>query len=181
MSTGTGTGAGLDGPPLEIRTERLLLPVWSPGEAADIAAGRRRPQWHADYPPPDDRDAAVLYVPHSAWSPRHVVRGTTVLGSIGCFGAPVPADDGVPEVEVGFGLVPEARGWGFASEALAGLVTTLDTVGVRVRASVDPDNRASLRVLARCGFTGLRGSDEDGRLVMVRPLPALPARPVVDS
>jgi [ribosomal protein S5]-alanine N-acetyltransferase len=26
-------------------------------------------------------------------------------------------------------------------------------------------------VLAKCGFTGLRGADEDGRLVMVRPLP----------
>ena len=37
--------------------------------------------------------------------------------------------------------------------------------------AAEPDNRASLRVLARCGFTGLRGSDEDGRLVMVRPLP----------
>jgi ribosomal-protein-alanine N-acetyltransferase len=26
-------------------------------------------------------------------------------------------------------------------------------------------------VLARCGFTELRGADEDGQLVMVRPLP----------
>lgn len=157
--------------PLEVRTERLLLVVWSPGEAADIAAGRRCPEWHPDYPRPDDRDAATLYEPHSPWSPRHVVRGRTVLGSIGCFGAPTAADDGVPEVEVGFGLVPEARGWGFASEALAGLVAALEAVGVRVRAAAEPDNRASLRVLARCGFTGLRGSDEDGRLVMVRPLP----------
>lgn len=178
------SGPAAPAPPLEIRTERLLLPVWSPGEAADIAAGRRRPEWHADYPQADDRDAATLYEPHSAWSPRHVVRGTTVLGSIGCFGAPVPADDEVPEVEVGFGLVPEARGWGFASEALAGLVAALDDVGVRVRAAVRPDHRASLRVLARCGFTGLRGSDEDGRLVMVRPLPVLPllsGQPVGDS
>ncbi|MEN8706232.1 MAG: GNAT family N-acetyltransferase [Nocardioides marinisabuli] len=170
--------SGPAAPPLEIRTERLLLPVWSPGEAADIAAGRRRPEWHADYPQADDRDAATLYVPHSAWSPRHVVRGTTVLGSIGCFGPPAPAADDVPEVEVGFGLVAQARGWGFASEALAGLVAALDGVGVRVRAAVRPDNRASLRVLARCGFTGLRGSDEDGRLVMVRPLPVPPGLPV---
>jgi RimJ/RimL family protein N-acetyltransferase len=36
---------------------------------------------------------------------------------------------------------------------------------------VRPENRASLRVLAKCGFTQLRGSTEDGELVMVRPLP----------
>ena len=159
------------GVPLEIRTERLVLPVWSADEAADVAAGRRRPHWHPDYPRADDRDAATLFVPGSPWSARHVVRGSTVLGSIGFFGAPEPADDGTPEVEVGFGLVAEARGWGFATEALAGVVAAADAAGVRVRAAVEPDNRASLRVLARCGFTGLRGSDEDGRLVMVRPLP----------
>ena len=33
-----------------------------------------------------------------------------------------------------------------------------------------PDNTASLRVLAKCGFTELRGSNEDGELVMARPL-----------
>ena len=47
-----------------------------------------------------------------------------------------------------------------------------DRAGVRVRASVAPDNRASIRVLAKCGFTGLHGANEDGELVMVRPLPA---------
>jgi len=38
-----------------------------------------------------------------------------------------------------------------------------------VRASVEPTNDASIRVLAKCGFTQLRGSNEDGELVMVRP------------
>jgi [ribosomal protein S5]-alanine N-acetyltransferase len=40
-----------------------------------------------------------------------------------------------------------------------------------VRASVEPANTASVRVLAKCGFTQLRGADEDGNLVMARPLP----------
>ena len=35
-----------------------------------------------------------------------------------------------------------------------------------------PDNAASIRVLAKCGFTELRGANEDGELVMARPLPA---------
>ena len=30
---------------------------------------------------------------------------------------------------------------------------------------------SSLRVLAKSGFTSLRGADEEGRLVMARPLP----------
>ena len=161
-------------PPV-VTTERLMLPVWTPEEAADIRAGRRRPGWHPDYPRRDDRDAATLYRPGDPWAPRHIVRGTTALGSIGFFGPPEPAADGVPEAEVGYGLVEEARGWGFATEALRGLLAETDRAGVRVRASVEPANKASVRVLAKCGFTELRGATEDGELVMARPLPA--ARP----
>ena len=158
--------------PQVVATERLRLPLWTPDEAEDISAGRHRDGWHRDFPRQDDRDAATLYQPGDPWAPRSIVRGVTVLGSIGFFGAPEPAADGVPETEVGYGLVEEARGWGFATEALRGLLVETDRVGVRVRASVSPDNRASIRVLAKCGFTELRGSNEDGELVMARPLPA---------
>jgi RimJ/RimL family protein N-acetyltransferase len=77
----------------------------------------------------------------------------------------------VPETEVGYGLVESARGSGLVTEALVALLAEADGAGVRVRASVAPENKASIRVLAKCGFTGLRGADEDGNLVMVRPLP----------
>ena len=157
--------------PAVVRTGRLLLPLWRPQDVASIRSGERRPEWHADFPREDDRDAATLWHDGDPWGPRSVVRGRTVLGSIGFFGPPDPAADGVPETEVGYGLVEEARGWGFATEALQGLVAAVDTLGVRLRASPDPTNKASLRVLAKCGFTQLRGSDEDGHLVMVRPLP----------
>ncbi len=157
--------------PAVVTTERLALPVWTAEEAADIRGGRRRPTWHPDYPRPDDRDAATMWRPGDSWAPRHIVRGRTVLGSIGFFGPPQDVD-GTPEVEVGYGLVAEARGYGFATEALRALLVETDAAGVRVRASTQPDNRASVRVLAKCGFTDLRGSDEDGGLVMARPLPA---------
>lgn len=160
-----------DGPAAVVTTERLTLPLWSAGEAADIRAGRGRPGWHRDYPRPDDRDAASLWREGDAWGPRHVVRGETVLGSVGFYGPPTPADDGVPEVEVGIGLVAEARGWGFGAEALRGVLAAADAAGARVRAATDPGNAASLRMLAACGFTELRGSDEEGHLVMARPLP----------
>jgi RimJ/RimL family protein N-acetyltransferase len=158
--------------PEEIRSERLRLPLWAPGEAEDIRLGRHRDGWHRDYPRQDDRDAATMYRGGDPWGPRHIVRGTTALGSIGFFGPPQEAADGVPEVEVGYGLVDEAQGWGFATEALTALLIETDRAGVRVRASVAPENAASIRVLAKCGFTDLRGSDEDGHLVMARPLPA---------
>ncbi|GGO73441.1 GNAT family N-acetyltransferase [Nocardioides deserti] len=154
--------------PAVIASERLRLPLWTAEDVADIRAGRRRPGWHPDFPRRDDADAATLWVESDTWGPRSIVRGTTVLGSIGFFGPP----DGDPlEAQVGYGLVPEARGWGFATEALRAVLTATDGVGVAVRAAVAPDNRASIRVLAKAGFTGLRGSDEDGNLVMARPLP----------
>jgi RimJ/RimL family protein N-acetyltransferase len=154
-----------------ITSERLRLPLWTPEEAADILSGRHHEDWHRDYPRQDDRDAATMYRPGDPWAPRHIIRGTTALGSIGFFGPPEEAADGVPEVEVGYGLVDEAHGWGFATEALAAVLVETDRVGVRVRASVAPENKASIRVLAKCGFTELRGSNEDGHLVMARPLP----------
>ena len=160
--------------PAEVTTLRLRLPLVTADERADMLAGRRRPQWHADYPREDDRDA-VSMIPATGpepWGPRHIVRAFDglVVGSIGFFGPPVAVAE-VAEVEVGYGLVEEARGHGAATEALRGMLAEADRLGVRVRAGVRPDNTRSVRVLAKCGFTGLRGTDEDGALVMVRPVP----------
>ena len=154
--------------PARIETERLRLIPVTPKNAADMRAGRRQERWHRDYPRPDDVDAASLVRPgdQSHWGPRHVVLGFEAVGSIGCFAA--PDDDG--EAEVGFGLVPDVRGRGVATEALRGLLAATDAAGARLRASVDPANTASPRVLARCGFSELRGSNAAGELVMVRPL-----------
>lgn len=157
--------------PVVVTTERLRLPLWTSDDVAAIRGGRRRDGWHPDYPRRDDVDAAGLWHDGDPWGPRHIVRGVTALGSIGFFGPPEPATDGIPETEVGYGLVAEAHGYGFATEALAALLAATDADGVRIRASVEPANAASIRVLAKCGFTQLRGANEDGELVMARPLP----------
>lgn len=158
--------------PTGITTERLTLPLWDAATAQLVRTGGRRPDWHRDFPREDDRDAASMWQEGDPWGPRSIVRGVTTLGSIGFFGPPEPASDGVPEAEVGYGLVAEARGWGFATEALRAVLQHTDAAGVRVRASVAPENAASLRVLAKCGFTQLRGPNDDGELVLARPLPA---------
>lgn len=145
-----------------VATERLTLPLWTAHDVELIRGGGRLAHWHDDFPRTDDVDAASLWHPDDPWGPRSIVRGVTVLGSIGFFG---PPDDVVGEVEVGYGLVSQAWGWGFATEALLGLLAHVDAP---VRATIDPDNARSLRVVAKCGFTQLRGTTDDG-LVMVRP------------
>jgi RimJ/RimL family protein N-acetyltransferase len=160
--------------PQSVATERLTLDLCTPHEAALMLAGGRDPRWHPDYPRQDDRDAASMVRGHDPWGPRHITRtfDGLVFGSIGFFGppAPGPSSDGVPEVEIGYGLVSDARGRGVATEAVRALLALTDALGVRVRASVAPGNSASIRVLAKCGFTELRGGNEDGELVMARPL-----------
>ncbi|MGZ4476845.1 MAG: GNAT family N-acetyltransferase [Nocardioides sp.] len=152
-----------------LRTERLVLPLWTAADVAAIRLGRRTPddgalgEWHPEFPRRDDQDASTLWHEGDPYGPRSIVRGVTVLGSIGFFGPP----DEAGELEVGYGLVRDAWGWGFATESLRAM---LDAIGpeVTVRASIEPENKASLRVAAKCGFTQLRGATPDGELVMVR-------------
>ena len=153
-----------------VDTERLRLPLWTAEDIARLRSGDRAGDWHADFPRDDDRDAASMWHDGDPWGPRSIVLDGVVVGSIGFFGPPPPAADGVPEAEVGYGLVEGARGAGVATEALTAALDAADAAGVRVRASVLPDNAPSIRVLAKCGFTELRGSNEDGELVMARPL-----------
>jgi len=158
--------------PVGVATPRLTLALWDAPTVTAIRAGDRLPGWHPDFPRDDDRAAAALWRDGDPWGPRSIVsrRQGLVIGSIGFFGPPEPAADGVPEVEVGYGLVPAARGHGLATEALGALMERADAAGVRVRAAIAPDNAASLRVAAKAGFTEVRGSTEDGELVLVRPV-----------
>lgn len=158
--------------PAGIETPRLTLVLWDVSTVALLEAGDRRPDWHPDFPREDDLAAAALWRDGDPWGPRSIVslKQRLVIGSIGFFGPPEPATDGVPEAEVGYGLVPPARGHGLATEALGALLARADAAGVRVRASIAPTNTASLRVAAKAGFTGIRGANEDGEMVLVRPL-----------
>ena len=156
--------------PERLESERLRLILLTAADVADMRAGRRQDRWHPDYPRRDDVDATALFRDGDTWGPRHIVHQAQAVGSIGFFGPPSDAEDGVCETEVGYGLVEQARGMGLATEALALLCAAVDPLGVRLRASVDPRNAASLRVVATCGFTQVRGSNEDGELVLVRPV-----------
>ncbi|MEV4999902.1 GNAT family N-acetyltransferase [Nocardioides sp. LML1-1-1.1] len=153
-----------------VGTARLDLVLWDEATVTAIRGEARRPEWHPDFPREDDRGAATLWRDGDPWGPRSIVHEGLVVGSIGFFGPPEAAADGTPEVEVGYGLVASARGHGLATEALGALLQRADAARVRVRASIAPDNAASLRVAAKAGFTGVRGTTEDGEMVLVRPV-----------
>jgi RimJ/RimL family protein N-acetyltransferase len=79
------------------------------------------------------------------------------IGGIGFFGPPV---DGV--VEVGYGLVPDARGSGYAAEALLAILAIAAANGVHcVVARSELDNVPSYRTLITAGFEQVH---EDGEL-----------------
>ncbi len=91
------------------------------------------------------------------WLGWYMIRRTTdhegalLVGSAGYFGP--PAADGI--VEIGYSVVEEARGKGYAAEAAGALTQrALAWPGVtQVVAEAKADNYASHKVLLRCGFT----------------------------
>lgn len=66
-------------------------------------------------------------------------------------------------VEIGYGVLEEQQGRGYATEAVAAAVEwALAQPGVtRVEAETDPNNKASKRVLEKCGFksSGIMGEE----------------------
>ena len=66
-------------------------------------------------------------------------------------------------VEIGYGILEEHQGQGYATEAVgAAVIWALSQPDVtRVEAETEPDNRASQRVLEKCGFlpTGTVGEE----------------------
>ena len=66
--------------------------------------------------------------------------------------------------EIGYGILEEHRGRGYASEAVDAAVNwALQQHGVtRMEAETEPDNRASQRVLEKCGFLPTGTAGEEG-------------------
>ena len=120
----------------------------------------------ADWPQPDLLDILPMQAAAGPGGERFGVwvmierRSTTVVGDLGFMGPP-GEDRGV---EIGYCVVPDRRGRGYASEAVAALVGwALAQPGVAsVAARCDVVNVPSIRVLERAGF--LRSSESDGQI-----------------
>lgn len=117
-----------------------------------------------DWPNEDFRGMLASMVPE--WEARGAADGWTwlvltpqprrIVGEIGAKGAP----DANRTVEVGYGLVAEARGKGLMSAAMRAFLTICRERGVRrVLAETLADNVASHNVLLRAGFVETEPKD----------------------
>lgn len=138
-----------------VQTSRLTLESLTSEQWVAVAEGRMV-DGAPDYPTEGDLVAAALVAagdwPAGDWGPLQVRRISDglVIGGVGCKGEP----DADGRVEIGYGLVPSARGHGYATEALDGLLVWLRDGGVHeVVAECDENNLASMAVLRRCHFT----------------------------
>jgi len=140
-------------------TPRLRLRAIDEAEATRILDREPSEQdrWADGYPFEGDLAAMSSFLRASAqhgeqgpFGPYQIVRKSdgSAVGGMGFKGPPV---DGT--VEIGYGLIPGARGRGYAAEALVALLAIAGDQGVsRVRADTTNDNIASQRTLQRTGF-----------------------------
>ncbi|GAA1792546.1 hypothetical protein GCM10009682_13060 [Luedemannella flava] len=138
-----------------ISTDRLDLSPFTVATATATVSGERGDlPWADGFPREDDQDAARMWVraPHDVFGSWFIAERVTgeIVGTIGFYGPP----DADGELMVGYGLVPQARGRGYATEALRALVAHgLAQPGVtRIAADPDLDNVASHNVLHKAGF-----------------------------
>ena len=180
-------------PEAVIESERLELPLLSLEQLDGLAAGESGPtadalnasisdEWargvrriasiRAQQVRQQPFDAPWLLRPILLRSPHGPRRA---IGSLNFHAGP----DESGMVEIGYGLVPDARGQGYAIEAVRAAFDWATRVhGIRrVRASVSPDNERSLNLIRKLGFqqTGDQWDEEDGlELVFELELPAEP-------
>jgi RimJ/RimL family protein N-acetyltransferase len=145
---------------LVLPTERLTLQGVTPASAAELAAGGDGDfEWVEDGPFEGTREAAGMTIKAYEAGVHRPEFGLFVLvrrddgraiGGMGFHGA--PDEDG--RAEVGYDLAESARGRGYATEALRALSDwALARDDVRsLCATIEPDNAASQRVVARAGF-----------------------------
>lgn len=134
-----------------IPTERLDLVLQTPDEVL---------AWVASLAPADRAEVSPDWIarvrstaPGDPWALSFAAVERASGSDVGTCSFKGPPDaDGV--VEVAYGMDPSYRGRGFATEAAGALAEFAFASGrVRlVRAHTKPDNGASARVLAKCGF-----------------------------
>ena len=136
-------------------------------EATRIAAGTPDDQdfWAEGFPREDDSLPAsgLVNAPEDpgAFSSYRIVPtsdGYTV-GTAGFYGPP----DESGQVTIGYGMVEQARGKGYGTEAVAGLIAVCRSHGgvTAINADTELDNTASQRVLEKNGFQRVRTTEEE--------------------
>ena len=152
-------------PTVVIPTPRLDLVLQTPDEVL---------AWVETMPPADRAEVSPDWIARvrstqagDPWALSYTVTERTTGTPVGGAAFKGPPADGV--VEIAYGIDEPCRGRGLATEvaeALARFALTDDRVNI-VRAHTRSDNRASVRVLEKCGFhcVGEVIDPEDGLVV----------------
>ncbi len=154
-----------------LHTARLDLQLLEPVGARSLVAGRNHDghPWAAGYPLGSSLlraemtiAAAAQHNPLGAFGTYQVIRRADdqVIGDVGFMGPP----DATGAVSVGCGITEDARGQGYATEALTAVLEwAREQSGLTcVLADTTRSNLASQRLLER---VGLRRVGEDGELL----------------
>jgi RimJ/RimL family protein N-acetyltransferase len=155
---------------IDLTSPRLRLHPFTLEEARRLvdATPNEQDHWAEDFPMQDDRDGVGGFLkaaedgfdatPFGAYRIDDLARDGAAVGTIGFFGPP----DEEGQVMFGYGLVPAARGAGFATEAVARLVEFCrEHPDVKAMlADTLKDNAPSQRVLDKAGFEFVREDEE---------------------
>lgn len=145
----------------DIVTDRLVLHPLTAAEAERLVAREPAEQerWAPGYPTEGDVKSAKDFLGHCADSGDPHPFGSyeirlradgLVIGGLGFHAPP----DATRTVTVGYGLVPSARGKGYASESLRALLDLARARGAaRVKGDADLGNIASQRVMEAAGMS----------------------------
>lgn len=168
----------------DIRTTRLQLHAIDVAEAERIVArsAGAADAWADDFPFEGDVGAVTMFLrateTHGEQRPFGYYRITRLddglaIGGLGFKGQPKGGC-----VEIGYGLVPSARGNRFAAEAVTALVNVAARHGLSsVTADTTLDNIASQRTLVRAGFR-LVSTDAELHRYEVLLKECTPSRPI---
>ena len=151
-----------------IKTKRMLLRPMSDEEIKRLIAASASEELRTAYGEMlagCRRDPAnrIWYAP---WK-MTLKSGGAYLGDLGFMG---PARENA--VEIGYGVLPEHEGKGYTTEAVQAVTQwAFGNAGVVfVEAETAPDNKASQRVLEKCGFVPDGDGKEGPRFVLESPL-----------
>lgn len=161
-------------PDAVLRTARLTFRPFAPEDLDDLARIVADPEVmrFVGEGVTLDRATAALWIARSRDNVARYGYGTGAVVEtatnrmVGWAGFARP--EGEPE-EVVYGFARAAWGRGYATEILAGLVAYAfgELRMTEIRATVDPDNAVSRRVLARAGFHAMESGEPDVVLMVL--------------
>ena len=143
---------------IELETERLRLYITSQSEMEKIIERQTDEELRKAYQ--EMLDGYLAHPKQGEWYAIWLVtrHDGVQVGDLSFKGL---NEDG--SAEIGYGIIDEFQGQGYATEAVKAAVNwALKQAGVlRVEAETEPDNKASQRVLAKCGFvpSGIIGEE----------------------